>query len=81
MSSNPNRQRLMSPLDYLAALAGARPPEQEPTWAPGTDPRMGGVEEGPVYDASFRPAAYPQPPMPFADMPPPLPSNAFTPRY
>jgi hypothetical protein len=77
MSSNPNRQRLMSPLDYVAALAGARPPEQEPAWAPGTDPRMGGQQMGPIYDAPFRPRALPPPPMPFADTPPPALPNPF----
>jgi hypothetical protein len=86
MSSNPNRQRLMSPLDYLAALAGARPPEQEPAWAPGTDPRqMGHMSEtmgmgqgmgqemdgGWVHDAAFRMHGAGVPPMPFADGPPP----------
>jgi hypothetical protein len=75
MSSNPNRQRLMSPLDYLAAMAGASPPEQEPTWAPGTDPRMMGMDQG------FQPSPYPTPPMPFAEPPPPEPFNPFAPRY
>lgn len=73
---NPGRMRLMMPLDFLASLAGAKPPEQEPTWAPGMDPRQGGMGMGPVYDAPFRPSPYPQPPMPFADDYP-----DFTPRY
>lgn len=67
----------MSPLDYLAAMAGARPPEQEPTWAPGTDPR----QMGNVYDAPFRANPYPTPPMPFADDPAPMGGNPFTPQY
>jgi hypothetical protein len=29
-SPNPNRQRLMSPLDYLGSLAGYKPPEEQP---------------------------------------------------
>lgn len=62
MSSNPNRQRLLSPIDYLALLAGAQPPSQmEPEIIP------------PAYDVPFR-VVPPQGglPMPFADQPMPM---------
>lgn len=75
MSSNPNRQRLLSPLDYLAIMAGAQPPEQEPSWAMGEDPRMMGMEQ------PYQPPPYPTPPMPFADTPPPMPVNPYAPGY
>lgn len=52
-SPNPNRQRLMSPLDYLGALSGYKPPDPQPM------PQ--------VYDVPFR--VHPMTPMPFVDMP------------
>lgn len=60
MSSNPNRQRLITPTEYLGLMIGARPPEED---------------EGPqnVYDAVYRvlPQRGPSAPMPFPDAPPP----------
>lgn len=51
-SPNPNRQRLMSPLDYLGALAGYKPPEPQQ----------------PIYDVPFWAAqGQMPPPMPFAE--------------
>lgn len=52
-SVNPNRQRLMSPLDYLAALSGYQPPQ----------PMM----PGPVYDVPFQVQDGPGLPMPFVE--------------
>lgn len=55
-SVNPNRQRLMAPLDYLAAMAGVPLPPPDPA---------------PMYDAQFSVGpAQPMIPMPFADPPP-----------
>lgn len=59
-SPNPNRQRLMSPLDYLAALAGYTPPDPMPMQPmmpmPFVHPHQG-------------------PPMPFVQPPPPRPQQ------
>ncbi len=55
---NPNRQRLMGPLDYLAAMAGASPPPQEPV-----SPFDG------MMDAPFTVNPGPGLPMPFVDQP------------
>lgn len=54
-SPNPNRQRLLSPLDYLGLMSGAKPPEPEPPMVPY------------AYETPFRVHPGRAMPMPFAD--------------
>lgn len=67
MSSNPNRQRLMSPVDYIGLLVGAKPPEEE-------------QEPQNVFDAVYRflPQQQQGAPMPFPESPPPYPMSALS---
>ncbi len=69
MSSNPLRQKLLTPTEYVGMLVGARTPEEE------DEPQN-------VFDAVYRvmPNQGPSMPMPFPDAPPSYQNPALPPR-
>lgn len=70
MSSNPLRQKLLTPTEYVGMLVGARPPEED-------------QEPQNIFDAVYRvlpQQQYPSAPMPFPDAPPPYQNPALPPR-
>jgi hypothetical protein len=73
MSTNPNRMRMMSPLEYVAAMAGYRPPDpMEQQLSPALDAQFQVNPFSGQYPSM--PAAQPQPQRPLV---PTIPLSAL----